>query len=74
MGKVRPSYIKSTARKLIEAYPDKFTTDFETNKNLVKELTNIESKKVKNRIAGYITRLMKQKKQKEKLVSQSIST
>jgi len=59
MGKVRPGFIKRLARKLLETYPDKFTTDFETNKRLVAELTNIQSKRVRNRVAGYITRLVK---------------
>ena len=30
--------------------------DFETNKESVSKLTNVESKGVRNRIAGYITR------------------
>ncbi|RLF16908.1 MAG: 30S ribosomal protein S17e [Thermoprotei archaeon] len=59
MGKVRPRMIKRIARELIEKYPDKFTTDFETNKKLVAELTNVQSKTLRNKIAGYVTRLMK---------------
>ncbi|MEM1715593.1 MAG: 30S ribosomal protein S17e, partial [Thermofilaceae archaeon] len=59
MGKVRPLYVKRTARRLLEKYPDKFTEDFEHNKRVVGQLISA-SKKVRNRIAGYITRLMKQ--------------
>jgi len=59
MGKVRPMYIKRAARMLLEKYPDKFTADFEHNKRVVGELLNV-SKRVRNRIAGYITRLVKQ--------------
>jgi len=40
----------------MERYPDAFGPDFEHNKELVQELTNIESKSVRNRIAGYVTR------------------
>lgn len=58
MGKVRPAYIKNTARALVEKYPDKFTTDFEYNKKAVSEMLKA-SKKVRNRVAGYITRLMR---------------
>ena len=32
MGKVRPEHVKRLARKLIERFPDKFTTEFEHNK------------------------------------------
>jgi small subunit ribosomal protein S17e len=50
--------VKRVARELVERFPDKFTTDFETNKKLVETLTNISSTKVRNRVAGYATRLV----------------
>jgi small subunit ribosomal protein S17e len=53
---IKPAYVKKTATLLMERYPDAFSTDFEHNKELVDELTNIESKGVRNRIAGYVTR------------------
>jgi len=33
---------------------DEFTDDFDTNKKIVEEHTNVESKSIRNRIAGYI--------------------
>jgi small subunit ribosomal protein S17e len=53
---IKPAYVKKTGTILLERYPDAFGHDFEHNKELVEELTNIESKGVRNRIAGYITR------------------
>lgn len=53
---IKPAYVKKTATTLIEEYPDAFGPEFEHNKELVMELTNVESKSVRNRIAGYITR------------------
>ncbi|WP_435193814.1 30S ribosomal protein S17e [Natronomonas sp. EA1] len=53
---IKPAYVKKTATLLMERYPDAFGTDFEHNKEAVSELTNIESKGVRNRIAGYVTR------------------
>jgi small subunit ribosomal protein S17e len=53
---IKPAYVKKTAALLMERYPDAFGPDFEHNKEVVEELTNIESKGVRNRIAGYITR------------------
>ncbi|PSQ32231.1 30S ribosomal protein S17e [Halobacteriales archaeon SW_10_68_16] len=53
---IKPAYVKKTATMLMERYPDAFSTDFEHNKELVAKLTNIESKSVRNRIAGYVTR------------------
>lgn len=53
---IKPAYVKKTAALLMERYPKAFGSDFEHNKDLVTELTNIESKSVRNRIAGYVTR------------------
>jgi small subunit ribosomal protein S17e len=53
---IKPAYVKKTATLLMERYPDVWTPDFERNKELVRELTNVESKSVRNRIAGYIAR------------------
>lgn len=53
---IKPAYVKKTGTLLLERYPKAFGDDFEQNKELVDELTNIESKSVRNRIAGYVTR------------------
>jgi small subunit ribosomal protein S17e len=53
---IKPSYVKKTGRLLLEEYPSAFSTDFDHNKESVRALTNIESKTVRNRIAGYVTR------------------
>jgi len=55
---VRPERVKKIARELLKRYPDKFTTDFESNKKLLGPLTKISSVKLRNRIAGYVTRLV----------------
>ena len=52
---IKPAYVKKTAKILMERYPNAFGDDFEHNKDVVEELTNIESKGVRNRIAGYVT-------------------
>jgi len=53
---IKPSYIKNVAKALLERYPEAFSTDFEENKASVERLTNIDSKEVRNRVAGYVTR------------------
>ena len=58
MGKVRPEHVKRISRELVDRFPDKFTKDFENNKKLVEALTNINSKKLINRVAGYTTQLV----------------
>ncbi|MFO8116107.1 MAG: 30S ribosomal protein S17e [Halorubrum sp.] len=52
---IKPKYIKQLGNVLLERYPDSFNTDFETNKESVTALTTVESKGVRNRIAGYVT-------------------
>ena len=53
---IKPKYVKQLGKVLLEKYPQAFNADFETNKESVNKLTNVESKGVRNRIAGYITR------------------
>ena len=62
MGCIRTKDIKKAALKLFKTYRDKFTTDFEKNKNVVKELNLIEEKKTRNKVAGYLVRIVKQNK------------
>ncbi|MGQ9720117.1 MAG: 30S ribosomal protein S17e [Candidatus Jordarchaeum sp.] len=59
MGKIRPSYIKRVANELAEKFSNIFTPDFDQNKKLVEKYTNVESKKVRNRIAGYLVSIIK---------------
>ncbi len=59
MGKVRPDYIKRVSRELLQKFPDVFTVNFESNKKILPKYANIQSKKVRNRIAGYIVDLLK---------------
>ena len=53
---IKPAYIKKMGNRLLERYPDAFSSDFEHNKDVVVEVTNVESKGVRNRVAGYVTR------------------
>jgi small subunit ribosomal protein S17e len=63
MGKVRTVLIKNVSKELITKYPDVFTTDFEENKNLLDKYVEIDSKHLRNRIAGYIVNLLKDQEQ-----------
>jgi small subunit ribosomal protein S17e len=57
LGKIRPTHIKRIAEDLVRKFPDKFTNDFETNKKMVAELADVTTVKMRNRIAGYVTRV-----------------
>ena len=56
MGNVRTEQIKRTAKELIRRFPDKFSGNFENNKHIVNSLVTGGTPKVRNQIAGYITR------------------
>jgi len=57
LGSVRTEQIKRTARELIRRFPDRFSNNFEENKRMVSILTQGITTKVRNEIAGYVTRL-----------------
>lgn len=54
--------IKRVTLKLFRENPDKFEKNFADNKKVVEELVDVKSKKLRNIIAGYMTRLAKQNK------------
>jgi len=57
LGKVRIDAVKRVSRELLRRYPDRFAGEFESDKQAVNELVITQSKRLRNRIAGYITRL-----------------
>jgi len=58
LGKVRPEKVKKIARELVKRYPDQFSADFDSNKKLLNSIVTIYSSKLRNQIAGYVTRLV----------------
>ena len=64
LGKVRIGKVKSVSGELVSKYGDVFTTDFEANKKLVYQYTDITSKHLDNRVAGYVTRLLVNQKER----------
>jgi small subunit ribosomal protein S17e len=65
VGSIRQTYIKSTVDALIRQYPDEFGTDFEANKEKVEKLASIQTKEVRNHIAGYVTKKMSSRGRKK---------
>merc|ERR1711964_35189 len=59
MGRVRTKTVKKSAKVIIERYYPKLTLDFETDKRICNEIAIIASKRLRNKIAGYTTHLMK---------------
>ena len=59
MGRIRTGLIKRSANTLIKLNPGKFTKKFDENKKFVQELSDVSTKKLRNQIAGYLTKVMK---------------
>ncbi len=65
MGRIKQTYLKRIAEKLLKDYPEIFTSfEFQDNKKKVGHYTDITSKSIRNKIAGYITRVIKQRAKK----------
>lgn len=59
MGRVRTKTVKKSSRQVIERYYSRMTLDFHTNKKVLEEVAIIPSKRLRNKIAGFSTHLMK---------------
>ncbi len=61
MGRIKTTLTKRTAISLFNSDKEIFKQDFDSNKKIVSAKLDIMSKKLRNIIAGYITRLAKKK-------------
>ena len=64
MGRIKPRPLKAITEEVFTQNEDKFTTDFSANKEAVLQNVDVKSKKLKNIIAGYATRLKKRETKK----------
>ena len=58
MGNIRTKDIKNISFEMIDVNPSKFSTDFEQNKQGVNDFKLNTTKMIRNKIAGYVTRIM----------------
>lgn len=59
MGRIKGTLIKRSTKDLLNVYSNKFSTDFDQNKKAVSGILPTLGKKLRNSIAGYITRIVK---------------
>ncbi len=59
MGRIKTKLVKHISNEIFQEYKDKLKKTFEENKLVVAKLVNFPSKKLRNVVAGYVTRLMK---------------
>ena len=59
MGRIKTKLIKRHGQDLVDKYGDNFSANFDENKKIITEYAEIRSNKLRNVIAGYITRMVK---------------
>lgn len=59
MGRVRTKTVKKASKLIVEKYYTRLTNDFQVNKRICDEVATIPSKRMRNKIAGFVTHLMK---------------
>ncbi len=64
MGRIRTTFVKATGVKIYQKHKDRFSGDFDKNKKVVEDVSIMNSKKLKNVISGYITKLFKKEASK----------
>jgi ribosomal protein S17E len=60
MGRIKTAQVKRLTKQLMKEHASEFTTDFSKNKAIVSKYTDITSAKIRNTVAGYAARLVKQ--------------
>ena len=60
MGRIKTQLIKRVSNELVNLHREELKESFEDNKVAVDKLADVPSKKLRNSIAGYITRLLKE--------------
>ncbi len=64
MGRIKGTLVKRSTKDLLAGDRTAFTGDFEHNKKAVSSAVPGISKKIRNSIAGYISRLLSKAEQK----------
>ena len=63
MGRIKTKLSKRIGRELVDIHKNILKSEFSETKLQVAKMTNVKSKKMRNVIAGYVTRLMKHREE-----------
>jgi small subunit ribosomal protein S17e len=63
MGRIKTILVKRVSKRLVNEHKEEFSEDYNKNKEVLKKYIKTESPKIRNVIAGYTVRLVKQSKQ-----------
>ncbi|MFH0875162.1 MAG: 30S ribosomal protein S17e [archaeon] len=63
MGRIKTKVVKRTTLEILESHHDQVGKTFEHNKELIKRIVDVPSKKIRNNIIGYLTRKAREEKE-----------
>jgi small subunit ribosomal protein S17e len=63
MGRIKTQMIKRLTFQLLREHRSEFKQSFDDNKVIVEQHLGTTSKKIRNTVAGYVTRQMKQREE-----------
>ena len=69
MGRIKTTPIKRVTHQLMKLHANEFSEDFDKNKEVVNKLILTPSRKLRNNVAGYVTRLVKKSKEPKDSIS-----
>ena len=65
MGRIKSRFVKSSGHKIYKKVKADVSEDFQKNKEVVAKYAQIPSKRLRNSVVGYVTRLNKQEQKEE---------
>ena len=63
MGRIKTVLVKRVTKQLVKEHLEELSEDYSKNKEVIKKYVIIKSPKIRNVIAGYAVRLVKQSKE-----------
>ncbi|MBU0461478.1 MAG: 30S ribosomal protein S17e [Nanoarchaeota archaeon] len=63
MGRIKTQFIKRITHELFQKHKEQIRDNFDQNKQIVSQVTDLKSKKVRNSIAGYLTKMCKHREE-----------
>ena len=59
MGRIKTMLVKRVSNEVLARYKDKLTSEFSHNKAKLPDLVDVKNKKLRNILAGYLTKKVK---------------
>lgn len=65
MGRIKTTLVKRVTHELMKLHSNEFTANFKGNQQIVSKFISTPSKSLRNKVTGYITKLVKMSRKSE---------